>query len=496
MLPNIAGFVGGDTVACMTAARFDHLEELTLLIDIGTNGEMVLGDRGRQIVWFHRRRARALGRRPVSPAVAGRGRCRAHVTLQDGRLTFHVIGDQPARGLCGSGLLDLISVLLERRVIDGTGHLLDGVFQLCPGVSLTQKDVREVQLAKGAIRAGIELAARTLGTAVEDIRTVYLAGAFGSYLTPASACRIGMIPPVLEERIVPIGNAAGEGAKLCAVSREEFACSQRLAGAAEFLELACLPDFQDPVRGRPGIFGGMRMKDKQLAACAQAAGFTHWASLDVRTLASRQEVRDMCAANTCGQYGRRWSCPPGCGSLEECAKKLAGMGCGILVQTVGEIEDSFNFDAMRKIEEAHKARFLQMYNAIRASGCDVLGAGHGAAPRCQESAYPKSPAGFRRKESTPWRPLGCWCWRSARQTACHITMALVRSPIPAASFSNDRTGQSRAASFLSKKPHRKNHGRLPPVPSLAEVFFNGIFPVGVQRGAAAGRQATARLTVS
>lgn len=102
-----------------------------------------------------------------------------------------------------------------------------------------------MQLAKGAIRAGIELAARTLGTAVEDIRTVYLAGAFGSYLTPASACRIGMIPPVLEERIVPIGNAAGEGAKLCAVSREEFACSQRLAGAAEFLELACLPDFQD-----------------------------------------------------------------------------------------------------------------------------------------------------------------------------------------------------------------------------------------------------------
>lgn len=244
MLPNIAGFVGGDTAACMTAARFDHLEELTLLIDIGTNGEMVLGDRRRQIVCSTAAGPALEGAR-ISCGMRGAAGAVDHVTLQDGRLTFHVIGDQPARGLCGSGLLDLISVLLERRVIDGTGHLLDGVFQLCPGVSLTQKDVREVQLAKGAIRAGIELAARALGTAVEDIRTVYLAGAFGSYLTPASACRIGMIPPALEERIVPIGNAAGEGAKLCAVSREEFACSQRLAGAAEFLELACLPDFQD-----------------------------------------------------------------------------------------------------------------------------------------------------------------------------------------------------------------------------------------------------------
>lgn len=139
------------------------------------------------------------------------------------------------------------------------------------------------------------------------------------------------------------------------------------------------------------------MKDKQLAACAQAAGFTHWSILDVRTLASRQEVRDMCAANTCGQYGRRWSCPPGCGSLEECAKKLAGMGCGILVQTVGQIEDSFDFDAMRKIEEAHKARFLQMYNAIRASGCDVLALGTGCCTQCQECTYPQIPCRFPEK---------------------------------------------------------------------------------------------------
>jgi len=110
---------------------------------------------------------------------------------------------------------------------------------------LTQKDIREVQLAKAAIRAGIELLAEKLGVQVEDIQTVYLAGAFGNYMNPASACRIGMIPPILRDRITPIGNAAGEGAKLCALSRAEFDYAIRLAKETEFLELASLPNFQD-----------------------------------------------------------------------------------------------------------------------------------------------------------------------------------------------------------------------------------------------------------
>ena len=113
------------------------------------------------------------------------------------------------------------------------------------GVVLTQKDVREVQLAKAAIRAGIELLAQRLGAGVDDIRQVLLAGAFGNYLRPASACRVGMIPPGLLERIVPIGNAAGEGAKLCALSRAAFEHSRTLAAETEFMELASLPQFQD-----------------------------------------------------------------------------------------------------------------------------------------------------------------------------------------------------------------------------------------------------------
>lgn len=244
VLPNIAGFVGGDTVGCMVATRFDRLEDLSLLIDIGTNGEMVLGDRRRRIACSTAAGPAFEGAR-ISCGMRGVAGAVDHVTRQEGKLSFHVLGGRPAEGLCGSGLLDLTAALLEEGIIDGTGRLAGGSYCLCPGVVLTQKDVREVQLAKGAIRAGIELLAGKLGVQVEEIQTVYLAGAFGNYLTPASACRIGMIPPALESRVIPIGNAAGEGAKLCAVSREEFAYSQRLAESTEFLELATLSDFQD-----------------------------------------------------------------------------------------------------------------------------------------------------------------------------------------------------------------------------------------------------------
>ena len=244
ILPNIAGFVGGDTVGCMVATRFDQLEELTLLIDIGTNGEMVLGNKDRRIACSTAAGPAFEGAK-ISCGMRGAEGAVDHVTLENGEISYHVIGETESKGLCGSGLLDLVAVLLEQEIIDESGRLENKAFTLCENVTLTQKDVREVQLAKAAIRAGIELLAMKMGVAVEDIRRVYLAGAFGNYMHPASACRIGMIPPVLQDRIVPIGNAAGEGAKLCALNRAEFTYSQTLAKNTEFLELASLPQFQD-----------------------------------------------------------------------------------------------------------------------------------------------------------------------------------------------------------------------------------------------------------
>ena len=244
ILPNIAGFVGGDTVGCMVATRFDQQEELTLLIDIGTNGEMVLGDRNRRIACSTAAGPAFEGAK-ISCGMRGAEGAVDHVWLENGEVRYHVIGDTQAIGLCGSGLLDLVAVLLDLEVIDESGRMEWNAYTLCENVTLTQKDVREVQLAKAAIRAGVELLAETLGVCVEQIRQVLLAGAFGSFLTPASACRIGMIPPALQDRIRAIGNAAGEGAKLCALNRTEFAYSQKLAKETEFLELASLPQFQD-----------------------------------------------------------------------------------------------------------------------------------------------------------------------------------------------------------------------------------------------------------
>jgi uncharacterized 2Fe-2S/4Fe-4S cluster protein (DUF4445 family) len=112
-------------------------------------------------------------------------------------------------------------------------------------VFIGQKDVREVQLAKGAMAAGIELMSKQLGIQTEDIKQVMIAGAFGNYMDPHSACAIGLIPRELEDRIIPIGNAAGEGSKIAALSRKECERSQRMAKHTEFLELATDPDFQD-----------------------------------------------------------------------------------------------------------------------------------------------------------------------------------------------------------------------------------------------------------
>ena len=245
ILPNIAGFVGADTVACMTSVHFDQLDELTLMIDIGTNGEMVLGNRHRQIACSTAAGPAFEGAR-ISCGMRGISGAIDHVSVKNGEICYHTIGNAEVRGLCGSGLLDLTAVLLDTGFLSEAGLMQAPEYRIGTStVTLTQKDISEVQFAKSAIRSGIELLARRMQVSVGDIRKVYLAGAFGNYMNPVSACQIGMIPPVFLDRIETIGNAAGEGAKLCALNRHEFAYSQFLAAKTEFLELASCPEFQD-----------------------------------------------------------------------------------------------------------------------------------------------------------------------------------------------------------------------------------------------------------
>ena len=273
MFPNIAGFVGGDTVGCMLSVAFDQLEDMTLMIDIGTNGELVMGNRSKMVTTSTAAGPAFEGAKIECGMRGARGAI-SHVSMKDGKLSLEVIEDVKPVGICGSGLIDGIAFMIRSGILDSYGGLCDPedlegeaadlawrlkerdgkpVFVLVPGeetasgedIYISQKDIREVQLAKGAIAAGIRIMAEKLSIRPEDIRQVYLAGAFGNYMDAANACEIGLIPYALKDRITPIGNAAGEGAKLGVVNRGEYEYACRMAEEAEFIELATENEFQD-----------------------------------------------------------------------------------------------------------------------------------------------------------------------------------------------------------------------------------------------------------
>lgn len=245
-VPDVSGYIGADTVACVLSTEMYKSDAITLMIDIGTNGEMVLGNKDRMVTC-----ATAAG-----PALEGanirfgmRGAEGAidHVYIENGGVRCHVIGEGEAKGICGSGLIDAVAVFLELGRLDKRGRILpagEGRLMLTDEVYLTQDDIREVQLAKSAIASGIRLMAKEYGASLDAVEKVYLAGAFGSFLSPESACRIGLIPDELEGRIEAIGNAAGAGSRMIACSTSQFALSQELPARMELLELAALPAFQ------------------------------------------------------------------------------------------------------------------------------------------------------------------------------------------------------------------------------------------------------------
>ncbi len=274
MLPNIAGFVGADTVGAALAASMDEKKQTTLLIDIGTNGEMVLGTEKRLIA-CSTAAGPAFEGALITCGMRGAEGAIDHVSLKGGRFTYSVIGGGKPIGICGSGLIDLMGELVRTGLVESAGRLLppdeidteEGLalksyvteyegqraFLLADAETsgtgealvFTQKDVREVQLAKGAMAAGIQMMCRRLGIDTDDIQSVMIAGAFGSYMSPASACGIGLIPPELEEKVMAIGNAAGQGARLCVLSIDEYKRAATLAKKIEYLELAADPAFQD-----------------------------------------------------------------------------------------------------------------------------------------------------------------------------------------------------------------------------------------------------------
>ena len=257
MLPDIAGYVGADTCGCLLALRQDQKDEISLMIDIGTNGEMVLGNRNR-LVTCSTAAGPAFEGAKIECGMRGAAGAVDHVKYENGKWDYTTVGNQPAVGLCGSGLIDLVAGLLDAGMLDENGALSSGqekqgVFMLVPleqagnerGVYLTQKDIGEVQLAKAAIAARIQMLLKRLGITEEEICSVYIAGAFGNYMDPVSAGKIGLLPATLVKKVKPVGNAAGEGAKIALVNEKEMLEMDELVRKIEFVELAASADFQD-----------------------------------------------------------------------------------------------------------------------------------------------------------------------------------------------------------------------------------------------------------
>ncbi len=274
VFPSLGAYVGGDIVSGALASGMDRDKRTRLFIDVGTNCEIVLS---------HGERLLATAA-PAGPAFEGAAiRCGMRaapgaiegVKISDEDVSLQVIGDIEPVGLCGSGLVDAVAALVQAKLLDASGRLLDAetaaqtrpgladrlrkvgeerVFVLHwagePGVMadaiyLSQRDVRELQFAKAAIATGWRLLIEEVGLAAADIQQVLLAGSFGSYLAPSSAVRIGLVPDIPTLRIVSAGNVAGEGAKMALLSVRERAAARALLEEVHYVELSDRPDFND-----------------------------------------------------------------------------------------------------------------------------------------------------------------------------------------------------------------------------------------------------------
>lgn len=270
VFPLVRSHVGGDLVSAAVACGFDRPGEVRgsgprLLIDLGTNTELLLECDGR-LVTTSAAAGPAFEGGAIRQGMRGAPGAIDVVSISaDGRVGTHTIGGLPARGVCGSGLIDAVAGLLRAGVVSATGYMrkpadvrlnalavrlssLDGqqAFTLVEGdrataagpVTIAARDIREVQLAKGSILAAAALLCRHVGVSPEDLREVIVAGAFGNCVRKSSALAIGLLPPVEPERVRLVGNAAGVGARLALVDARVMERARALSARAEYVDLA------------------------------------------------------------------------------------------------------------------------------------------------------------------------------------------------------------------------------------------------------------------
>lgn len=265
LCPAVSGYVGGDITADLLAAGLDRADVPALLIDVGTNGEMALGC-GNKFVCCSTAAGPAFEGAQIRFGMTAAAGAVSAVRLEGGAVVCDVIGGGEAVGLCGSGLIDAVAVMLELGAVDETGRMLDveedddipeeaapylfllddePAFRLAGEVAVTQQDVRRLQLGKGAIAAGIRVLLDSYGAHFGQVGELLLAGGFGSYIRPESAARIGLIPAELLGVTRAVGNAAAQGALEALVSSDARSRLARIQKAMDYRELSGLPQFND-----------------------------------------------------------------------------------------------------------------------------------------------------------------------------------------------------------------------------------------------------------
>ncbi|HXH95652.1 MAG TPA: ASKHA domain-containing protein, partial [Gaiellaceae bacterium] len=256
LFPALGAYVGPDIVAGILATGLTLDRRVRLFIDVGTNSEIVLGSSAGALATaapagpaFEAAQIRC-GMRAAEGAIEG-------VRIRDGEVELTVIGDVEPAGICGSGLVDAVAELVDAGILDHSGRFVPGssdrlgkigeetIFNLADGIFLSQRDVRELQFAKASIATGWSILCRDMGIEPEEIAQVLLGGSFGTYLTPGSAVRSGLVPKLPLARIVAAGNVAGEGAKIAALSVSERAAAQAVLDEVEYVELSGRADFND-----------------------------------------------------------------------------------------------------------------------------------------------------------------------------------------------------------------------------------------------------------
>lgn len=269
VFPVIAGFVGGDTVGAILASNLQEKQGISLLVDIGTNGEIVINAKGRMVACSAAAGPALEGAQVTFGMRADKGAINKVVLKPS--MDIEVIGSGPAKGIAGSGLIDLLGELIKAKLInkrgkltkpenyEGPGYLRGRLAESPTGMKfvllteeenqgqeiyLTQGDISQLQLAKGALHAAMELLVKTVGATGDQVEEVLLAGAFGNFMNAEQALTIGLLPEWAGGKIKPIGNAAGEGAKIGLLSVERRKEAQVISERVEFLELAGTANFQ------------------------------------------------------------------------------------------------------------------------------------------------------------------------------------------------------------------------------------------------------------